>query len=91
MNAKLTRNGRDVAQGFDNLYYVELGTGDYTVVDKWTRDHNCTNKLCDFMLFEKDGKKILLGSGANMKHWIGREINNVEGMNLNDFAELLEA
>lgn len=91
MNAKLTRNGKDVAQGFDNLYNVDLGYGSHVVVDKWTRPSKCTNRLCDFMLVEKDDKKILLGSGANMHHWVGREIDSVEGMSMDAMAEYLEA
>lgn len=92
MNAKLTRSGKDVAQGYDNMYYVELiETGKYEVLEQWNRPHNCTNILCEFILVEKDGEKILLGASANMKHWIGRKIDTIEGMTMDNMAEYLEA
>ena len=88
---RITQNGRDVANGFDNLYYIEMEGGEWKLVDRWSRSHNFKPILCDFILTEKNGKKLLLGSSANSKRWIGREVDSVDGWTLDQMAEYLEA
>lgn len=91
---KITQNGRDVANGFDNLYYIEMEEGgEWNLKDRWSRPHNCKPILCDFILAEneKNSKKLLLGSSANSKRWIGREVDSVDGWTLDQMAEYLEA
>lgn len=90
---KITQNGRDVANGFDNLYCIEMEGGEWKLIDRWSRPHNCKPILCDFILGEneKNGKKMLFGSSANSKRWIGREVNTVDGWSLDQMAEYLEA
>ena len=89
---KITQNGRDVANGFDNLYYIEMEEGgEWNLIDRWSRPHSCKPILCDFILAEKNGKKLLLGSSANSKRWIGREVDTVDGWTLDQMAEYLEA
>ena len=90
---KITQNGKDVVMGFDNLYYIEMEGGEWNLIDRWSRPHNCTPILCDFILAEneKNSKKLLLGSSANSKSWIGREVDSVDGWSLDQMAEYLEA
>jgi len=90
---KITQSGRDVANGFDNLYYIEMEGGEWKLIDRWSRPHNCKPILCDFVFSEneKNGKKLLLGSSANSNRWIGREVDSVEGWTLDQMAEYLEA
>ena len=90
---KITQNGRDVANGFDNLYYIEMEGGEWNLIDRWSRPHGCKPILCDFILAEneKNSKKMLFGSSANSKSWIGREVDTVDGWSLDQMAEYLEA
>ncbi len=90
---KITQNGRDVVMGFDNLYYIEMEGGEWKLVDRWSRPHNCKPILCDFILAEneKNGKKMLFGSSPNSERWIGREVDSVDGWSLDQMAEYLEA
>ena len=88
---KITQSGRDVVMGFDNLYYVEMEGGEWKLIDRWSRPHGCKPILCDFILAEKNGKKLLLGSSANSERWIGREVHTVDGWSLDQMAEYLEA
>ena len=88
---KITQNERDVVMGFDNIYYIEMEGGEWNLVDRWSRPHNCKPVLCDFVLAEKNGKKMLFGSSANSKRWIGREVDTVDGWSLDQMAEYLEA
>ena len=91
---KITQSGRDVVMGFDNLYYIEMEEGgEWNLVDRWSRPHNCKPILCDFILAEneKNSKKMLFGSSANSERWIGREVHTVDGWTLDQMAEYLEA
>lgn len=89
---KITQNGRDVANGFDNMYYIEMEGGEWNLIDRWSRPHNCTSAMCEFLLVEeKEGRKMLLGSSANSNRWIGREVDSVEGWTLDQMAEYLDA
>lgn len=90
---KITQNERDVANGFDDMYDIEMEGGEWKLIDRWSRPHNCKPILCDFILGEneKNGKKMLFGSSANSKSWIGREVDTVDGWSLDQMAEYLEA
>lgn len=90
---KITQNERDVANGFDDIYYIEMEGGEWKLIDRWSRPHNCKPILCDFILAEneKNSKKMLFGSSANSKRWIGREVDSVDGCTLDQMAEYLEA
>lgn len=88
---RIKQNERDVANGFDDMYDIEMEGGEWKLVDRWSRPHDCKPILCDFILAEKNGKKLLLGSSPNSKRWIGREVDSVDGWTLDQMAEYLEA
>jgi hypothetical protein len=90
---RIRQNVRGVAYGFDNMYYIEMEGGEWKLIDRWSRPHDCKPILCDFILAEneKNGKKLLLGSSANSNRWIGREVDSVDSWSLDQMAEYLEA
>lgn len=75
MKAKLTQNQTDISQGYDYLYNLELGSGEWEVLTERTRSHNTQPIICDFKLLRKNGEYILLGSSANASSWVGRKID----------------
>ncbi len=88
---RIKQNERDIANGIYDLYDIEMEGGEWNLIDRWSRPHNCKPILCDFILAEKNGKKMLFGSSANSKRWIGREVDTVDGWTLDQMAEYLEA
>ena len=88
---RIKQNERDIANGIYDLYDIEMEGGEWNLIDRWSRPHNCKPILCDFILAEKNGKKMLFGSSANSKSWIGREVHTVDGWTLDQMTEYLEA